>query len=162
VLPVGSTYWAYATGSAGRNLQVMSSPDLRTWTAPTDPLPVLSSWASGGSTWAPGVLHQGATFLMYYTVHDAALGRQCISVATSSTPGGPFADASSAPLVCQSNGSIDPNPFTDPHTGRTYLLWKSDDNSVGQITHLWASRLASNGLSLTGGTALLLTETASS
>src|SRR5450631_2301894 len=37
VLPVGGTYWAYATGSAGRNLQVMSSTDLRTWTQPTDP-----------------------------------------------------------------------------------------------------------------------------
>jgi hypothetical protein len=162
VLLVGGTYWAYATGSGGRNLQVMSSTDLRTWTAPTDPLPVLPTWATGGSTWAPGVMQHGATFLMYYTVRDAALGRQCIGVATSSSPGGRFVDASTMPLVCQTNGSIDPNPFTDPHSGRTYLLWKTDDNSVGQITHLWASRLTADGLSLTGGTALLLTENASS
>jgi hypothetical protein len=162
VLAVAGTYWAYATGSAGLNLQVMSSSDLHNWTPPSDPLPVLPSWAAVGSTWAPGVLQQGTGFLMYYTVRDAALGLQCISVASSSTPGGPFVDASKAPLVCQSHGSIDPNPFTDPHSGRTYLLWKSDDNSVGQITRLWASQLSANGLSLTGGTALLLTETAAS
>ncbi len=162
VLPVGGTYWAYSTGSAGRNLQVMSSTDLHTWTAPTDPMPVLPQWAGPGLTWAPGVLQHGSTFLMYYTVHDAALGRQCISVATSPTPAGPFTDTSRGPLVCQPNGSIDPDPFTDPRSGVSYLLWKSDDNSVGQVTHLWASRLARNGLSLSGGTALLLTETASS
>jgi beta-xylosidase len=162
VLPVGGTYWAYSTGSAGRNLQVMSSTDLRSWTTPADPLPVLPRWASAGSTWAPGVVPLGGLYLMYYTVHDPGLGRQCISVATSTTPGGPFKDMSSGPLVCQGNGSIDPNPFTDPRSGRTYLLWKSDDNSVGLPTRLWASRLTSNGLSLTGGTALLLTETASS
>ena len=90
VLAVAGTYWAYSTGSAGRNLQVMSSTDLHNWTTPTDPLPVLPSWAAVGSTWAPGVLRQGASFLMYYTVRDAALGRQCISVASSSNPGGPF------------------------------------------------------------------------
>jgi len=162
VLAVGGTYWAYATGSAGRNLSVISSADLHTWTAPSDPLPVLPSWASTGSTWAPGVLPHGAAFLMYYTVRDTALARQCISVASSSTPGGPFVDTSTGPLVCQSPGSIDPYPFVDPRSGSTYLLWKSDDNSVGQITHLWASQLATNGLSLTGNTALLLTESASS
>jgi hypothetical protein len=162
ILRVGTTYWAYATGSAGRNLQVMSTRDLRAWPAPVDPLPVLPSWAAVGSTWAPGVLRRGGEFLMYYTVRDAALGRQCISVATSANPGGPFVDRSTAPLVCQAHGSIDPEPFTDPRSGRTYLLWKSDDNSVGRITHLWASRLATDGLSLTGGIAMLLTETASS
>jgi len=161
VLVVNGTYWAYATGSAGLNLQVMSSPDLHTWTAPTDPLPVLPSWASAGSTWAPGVLERGTTFVMYYAVHDTALAKQCISVATSSNPGGPFVDSSTGPLVCQTNGSIDPYPFTDPHSGRTYLIWKSDDNSVGEITHLWASQLSSSGLSLTGATVLLLTEDAS-
>lgn len=55
VLLIGGSYWAYSTGSAGRNLQVMSSPDLKTWTAPVDPLPVLPSWARRGLTWAPDV-----------------------------------------------------------------------------------------------------------
>ena len=60
VLQVGGSYWAYSTGSAGRNLQVMSSPDLRTWTVPVDPLPVLPSWARPGFTWAPDSLPRWA------------------------------------------------------------------------------------------------------
>jgi arabinan endo-1,5-alpha-L-arabinosidase len=97
VLQVGGSYWAYSTGSAGRNLQVMSTPDLRTWTVPVDPLPVLPSWARPGFTWAPDVVVQGGGFLMYYTARDAASGRQCVSVAASAAPGGPFTDTSSGP-----------------------------------------------------------------
>jgi beta-xylosidase len=164
VILANRTYWAYSTGSAGRNLQVISSPDLSTWSAPTDPLPVLPSWATAGLTWAPGVIDIGGTYVMYYTVHDPTLGHQCISVATSSTPRGPFTDASSGPLICQSanGGSIDPNPYLDPATGSLVLLWKSDDNSIGNPTHLWGQPLAPNGLSLAPGSSpsLLLTESA--
>jgi len=160
VLDVGGTYWAYATGSAGRNLQVMSSPNLAQWTVPTDPLPVLPSWASTGRTWAPSVIARGGVYLMYYAVHDAALGHQCISVATSSTPGGPFSDASEGPLVCQTanGGSIDPDVYLDPVSGGLYLIWKSDDNSLGagHVTHLWGQRLSSSGLSFASGSAPLL------
>lgn len=158
VLVVGTTYWAYSTGSAGRNLQVMSSADLKTWTAAADPLPALPAWAQPGFTWAPGVLSSGGTFLMYYTVRDAASGRQCISVASSTGPAGPFADTSSAPLVCQltNSGSIDPTPFVAA-TG-SYLLWKSDDNARGQPTHLWAQELSPDGRALVGTRALLLTQ----
>ena len=158
VLLAGSTYWAYATGSAGRNLQVISSPDLRTWSAPADPLPVLPAWSRPGLTWAPGVLPVGGRFLMYYTVRDAASDRQCISVASAGSPGGPFTDTSSAPLVCQvaNGGSIDPTPFVDA-TG-AYLLWKSDDNALGRPTHLWGQRLSSDGGSLVGSPALLLSQ----
>jgi beta-xylosidase len=165
VLPVDGTYWAYATGSAGRNLQVMSSTDLHTWTSPLDPLPTLPAWASAGRTWAPGVLRRAGLFIMYYAVHDALLGVQCISVATSTTADGPFRDASRGPLVCQTRkgGSIDPNPYVDPSTGKLYLLWKSDDNSLGagHVTHLWGQPLAADGQSLARGKRrLLLTESA--
>lgn len=156
VLLVGSTYWAYSTGSGGRNLQVMSSPDLRTWSPPVDPLPALPSWATPGLTWAPSVVAVGGTFLMYYTVHAAASGRQCISVAASPSPAGPFTDTSSGPLLCQltAGGSIDPDPMVTS-TG-TYLVWKSDDNALGAPTHLWSQRLAADGRSLVGSPSLLL------
>jgi beta-xylosidase len=166
VVLVNGTYWAYATGSAGKNLQVMSSTDLSTWSPPADPLPALPSWALAGRTWAPGVVQRGSTFLMYYTVHDKNLNRQCISVATSSIPAGPFHDSSTGPLICQSinGGSIDANPYVDPATGRLYLLWKSDDNSLGSghPTHIWGQQLAADGMTLARGTspALLLTESA--
>lgn len=161
VVVVGSTYWAYGTGSAGRNLQVMQSQDLKQWSAPTDPLPSLPAWASPGHTWAPGVVQVGQTFVMYYTVRDSASGRQCISVATSSVPAGPFTDTSAGPLVCQlaNGGSIDPNPYVDP-SGSLYLLWKSDDNAIGQPTHLWGQRLTADGKALEGAPSLLLTESA--
>lgn len=163
---VNGTYWGYATGSAGRNLQAMSSTDLHNWSPPTDPLPVLPAWASPGRTWAPGVLQRGATFLMYYTVHDVSLSQQCISVATSASPGGLFADTSSGPLICQSanGGSIDPNPYVDPASGNPYLLWKSDDNSLGagHPTHIWGQQLTADGMSLATATSpsLLLTQSA--
>jgi beta-xylosidase len=163
IVLVGSTYWAYSTGSAGRNLQVMNSNDPLSWrSTPTDPLPALPMWASTGRTWAPGVLPLNGTFVMYYTVHDRSLNQQCISVATSGTPGGTFVDSSSGPLICQSDlgGSIDPNPYVDPVSGNLYLLWKSDDNSLGRPTHIWGQQLRADGLALASGTApsLLLTE----
>ncbi len=156
VLVVGTTYWAYSTGSAGRNLQAMSSPDLRTWTTPVDPLPVLPPWARAGHTWAPDVLPLAGDFLMYYTVRDGASGRQCVSVAVSSRPSGPFTDPSSGPLVCQvsSGGSIDASPVVT--SAGTYLVWKSDDNALGRRTHLWSQQLSSDGRSFVGPRSLLL------
>ena len=154
---VGSTYWAYSTGSAGRNLQVMSFQDQQTWSAPADPLPTLPSWARAGFTWAPSVLQQGNRFLMYYTARHAKYERQCISVATSTVPQGPFLDRSSGPLVCQlaNGGSIDPSPFIAAD-GTKYLLWKSDDNAIGKRTYLWSPKLSSDGLSLVGRQVRLL------
>jgi beta-xylosidase len=123
---VAGGYFAYATGH-GSNLQVISSPDLHTWSPPSDPLPRLPAWASQPWTWAPGVIRRGSTYLMYYTAHHKAWNQQCISVATSASPAGPFTDNSSAPLLCQRSrgGSIDPQPFLAPN-GALYLLWKSE------------------------------------
>ena len=75
---------------------------------------------------------------------------QCISVATSDTPAGPFVDTTSRPLVCQQDlgGSIDPNHFVDAD-GSAYLLWKNDGNCCGMSTKLWIGSLSEDGLSLT-------------
>jgi beta-xylosidase len=160
VMVVGQTYWAYATGSAGSNLQVMSSPDLLTWTAPVDALPVLPAWATAGHTWAPSILQRGQTFIMFYTVRQTSSGAQCISVATSNGSGGPFVDSSPGPLVCQLDhgGSIDPSTFVAPD-GSVYLLWKSDDNAIHGTTHLWGQQLSDDARSLVGSRTLLLTQT---
>lgn len=165
VLREGGTYWAYSTGSAGTNLLVQSSTDMQNWTPGPDeprmdPLAGLPSWASFGWTWAPSVLPLGARYVMYYTAHHAELDRQCISVAVADSPGGPFTDNSSGPLVCQLDrfGSIDPSPFVAPD-GKLYLLWKSEDNAGGRQTHLWGQRLSADGLSLTGSVSRLLSAT---
>lgn len=161
VLYTGGTYWAYATG-AGVNVQVTSSPDLRAWSARYEALPRLPGWASGGLTWAPSVIQRGLEYVMYYTVHDPALGMQCISVAWSVNPGGPFIDNSGGPTQCQTadHGSIDPNAYVDPATGQLYMIWKSDDNAAGRPTHIWAQAMSPDGLTVAAGSTahLLLNE----
>ena len=160
VLRVGATWWGYATGTGFAHLQVRSSPDLSSWSAPADALPLLPGWASPGYSWAPAVTASGSGYLMYYSVRDARNGRQCLSVATSTTPAGPFSDVSVVPLTCQtgSGGSIDPQPFTAPD-GTRYLLWKSEDNALGLASRIGVQRLSPDGLSLLGDRPRLLTAT---
>jgi hypothetical protein len=151
--------WAYSTGSAGRNLQVIASADIEHWTEPDDPLPKLPTWAETGHTWAPAVSKVGDGFVLYSTVRHAASGRQCISGATADGPGGPFSDESEEPLVCQldRSGSIDPNLVAEVDDGaHRYLLWKSDDNATGKPTSLWAQELSSDGMGLLGEPSHLL------
>jgi hypothetical protein len=151
ILPVADGYWAYSTASGYLRLQAIHSTDLHNWSAPINPLPGLPSWASDGGTWAPGVLVRGSTYIMYYTVRQTSSGRECISAATSSSPGGPFVDRSSGPLVCQlpQGGSIDPDPYVESN-GTAYLVWKSEENALGAPTHLWSQQLSADGLSLVG------------
>lgn len=147
-------YYAFSTRSGSNYLQVMSSPDLHNWTAPSDALPILPTWAGAPPrTWAPEVLPRGDKYLMYYTVHERRSHDQCISLATAPATTAPlrFTDNSSRPLVCQYShgGSIDPSPFVAPD-GTTYLLWKSDDTSLGDPSNLWVQKLSDDGLSLVG------------
>ena len=157
VLAANGTYFAYATQTGATNVQVMSSPDLVTWTHLGDALPDLPVWAGWGWTWAPTAVRRDDRYVLYYTVRHAVLGRQCISVAVASAPQGPFVDRSLVPLVCQveRGGSIDPSPFVDAD-GSLYLLWKSDDNALGNPTSLWGQRLTHDGLALVGAPTHLL------
>ncbi|HZC07419.1 MAG TPA: glycoside hydrolase family 43 protein [Ktedonobacterales bacterium] len=159
VLVVGNTYYAYATNAYGKHIQVARSLDLREWTLLPDALPVLPAWADsrGDWVWAPAVLQVGQRFLMYYTARDAASAHQCIGVATSASPIGPFTDHNVQPLICQLSlgGSIDPAPFRDGSA--LYLYFKSDGNCCRQLTHLWGQRLTPDGLALVDSPVSLLT-----
>ena len=161
VLVADGRYYGYATGSNGLNLQTMNSPELITWDIVKDPVPNLPNWAQRGLTWAPAVMRFGSTYVMYYTVRSRSLRMQCISMARSSTPQGPFIDSSRSPLICQKKlgGSIDPQPFVSPG-GTPYLAWKSDDNAIGRPTSLWSQQLSSDGRTLIGSESNLLTATA--
>ncbi|HUY21997.1 MAG TPA: family 43 glycosylhydrolase [Acidimicrobiales bacterium] len=149
VIRVGSTYYAYTTGSHLRDIPVLSSTDLQTWALVGDALPVLPSWSVWGRTWSPGVVELAGRFVMYYATEVAATGGECISVATSVVPTGPFVDTSGAPLVCQADlgGSIDPQPFVDGD-GTPYLYWKSNAATMGVPAYLWVARLSPDGSSL--------------
>ena len=93
-------------------------------------------------------------FVMYYTATDVQTGDQCIGVATSYFPQGPYTDNQSQPVVCQNGigysdptvdssfdygGSIDPDIFTDS-SGNNWLIWKSDGNHLNPAltTVLWS------------------------
>ncbi|MEU4690056.1 family 43 glycosylhydrolase [Actinoplanes sp. NPDC023714] len=158
VMKAGRTYYAYATNSAGRNIQWATSTDLVTWQVQqTDALPQLGAWADpdwsfppGGpddhGVWAPEVFQAGPrSFVMWYTAHDRASGKQCIGAATATTPGGPFTPHDTA-LVCtpEIGGAIDASSYTE--NGRRYILWKNDGNCCAQDTWLRLQQVSADGL----------------
>ena len=102
-------FYAYATND-GANLPVAVSRNLSDWTILTDPanptkrfdaMPRLASWAKEGFTWAPEVFELGGKYLLYYTASSRRQGAQCVGVAIADHPKGPFRDAASEPLLCQ-------------------------------------------------------------
>ncbi len=158
MLEVGDTFYGYATGAAGRDIQVATSPDLIHWTLSHDGLPGLPKWASltGGLTWAPEVAEIGGQFVMYYVAHDKTSDKQCVGVATAPKPAGPFRDTNAQPLVCQADlgGTIDPDVFSA--SGKLYLYFKNDGNCCSIPTHIYGQQLAPDGLSLVGKPAALI------
>ncbi|GAA3454612.1 glycoside hydrolase family 43 protein [Dactylosporangium matsuzakiense] len=155
---VGSTWYLVHTNAGGRNVPVLTSPDLVHWTAAGDALPALPAWADGGRTWAPEIIELAPDrYVLYVTVADRASGRQCIATAVAPRPEGPYRADSPGPLVCQADegGSIDASPFKDGDS-QLYLLWKNDGNATGRDTWLWSQRLAPDGLSLLGVPARLI------
>ena len=151
VLRVGQTYYAYATNGGGNDIQLAQSIDLVNWVYLGNAMGPLPGWASAGWTWAPEVAAIPGGYAMYYTARHSESGRQCVGLATSSTPEGPFVDRANQPLICQldEGGSIDASPFTDTD-GQRYLYWKNDGNCCGQLTYLYGQRLSSDGLKLVG------------
>ncbi len=167
ILLWGGVYYGFATQSFAApsqtiNIQVSTSSNGLSWNPQTgvDALPHVGTWAQPGNTWAPSVAHDAAAndFVMYYTATERSTGDQCIGLATSSSPMGPYGDSQSQPMVCQNNvgysaptvdsaqnlgGSIDPDIFTDSSTGDIWLIWKSDGNHLNPPvpTILWSVRL---------------------
>ena len=167
----GTRYWAYSTSTGGSLMPAMSSTDLKTWVprpaySPNpynsdpffnDAFPVPPSWTAGGTSrnakaqWAPGVVNLAGRWIAY-TSWEVYPGRRCISVASSSSPAGPFVDNNPGPLVCDSDpgGSIDPQPFVDSN-GQPYLLWKSSGVPGSAPTTIKSRALSGDGLSFAPG-----------
>jgi beta-xylosidase len=153
VLRVGDTYYAYATNSAAVNVQVATSTDLSSWSvSKTDALPTLPDWTAPGKTWAPDVSEVSpGHFVMYFVAANIDPSLQCVSVATSDSPAGPFTASGSGPLVCSPDegGAIDPASFVDTD-GTAYLVWKNDGNCCGLDTWLQIAPVSPDRLSLAG------------
>ena len=160
VMRVGSSYYAYATNGGGATVQILQSSDLVNWQALSDAFGNLPAWATPGWTWAPEVEPVPNGYAMYYTTRHSDSQKQCIGVAFSKSPKGPFTDTSTEPLICQleDGGSIDASPFTD-RDGKRYLYWKNDGNCCGLLTYLYVQRLSSDGLRLEGKATALLHNT---
>jgi beta-xylosidase len=151
VLRVGDAYYAYATNAGDTNVQTLRSNDLINWEYLGDSLPRLPDWSAWHQslTWAPSVLQRADAFVLYYTARFREADLQCISRASSDSPGGPFKDDSAKPFICQVDigGSIDPSPFVD-EDGKAYLLWKNDGNCCGKPVGIWIQQLSDDGLAL--------------
>ncbi len=170
VVRVGSTYYAYTTGTTwGNHLGVLidtSGSPASGWRTITgapygsSALPDPPTWEQVNTQTSPGVIELGSTWFLYYDAYDPALGQTCLSVATATNPTGPFTDTSSGPFECQVplGGSVDPSPFVDPATGAAWLQWKSNNGTVDTSAQLWSAPLAANGLGLAAAPSLLLTQ----
>jgi beta-xylosidase len=148
-----SDYWAYVTGF---RFPMLHSTDLVHWTAEGAAMSTRPSWVvkSGDwHPWAPSLLvsdepcpgsPSGGCYVMYYTGLSAQFGVNCIGVATSPLPGGPFVDqgpldiaggsAGGMPIGCgdaTSKGNIDPSPFVDPSSGQPYLYVSTNNACTG-------------------------------
>lgn len=153
ILKVDDTYFAYSTNSNSRNVPVATSTDLVHWDFGRDALPALPSWVdlNRRDVWAPEVLRVEDRYLLYYTARDRASGYQCIGLAISDAPEGPFRDRGDAPFICQSDegGSIDASPFRD-EDGTLYLYWKNDGNCCQMATYIYVQPLSPDGTELIG------------
>jgi beta-xylosidase len=151
VLLVGSTFYAYTTGTSWgnyigvlRSLSPTSGWTLASATAHgSSALPSPPPWQELNTQNAPAVLAVDGRFLMYYDAVDRDppyQGLHCLSVASASEPTGPFIDSSTGPLFCDPDGSIDPAPYIAPG-GQAWLTWKSNDGSSTHSAVIWSARL---------------------
>lgn len=152
VIKAGDSYYAYGT-NAGVNMPVEIAP---TVTGPWERLPgdgfaQLPAWAAAGRTWAPEVVPPrsgNGRYLLYFSARVKNRELQCIGVATSTSPAGPFIPLEGGPLVCPAElgGVIDASSFID-RDGARYLLYKTDARSKAAI---YLVRLSPDGLYLAG------------
>lgn len=161
VMRSGNEFLAYATNAeAGQaNVQMARSVNLVEWELIRDgarlhdAMPVLPKWAREGFTWAPEVIKLGARYVLYFTAREAVSGYQCVGVASSDNPLGPFTSPGDAPLICQRDlgGTIDPSAFRDAD-GQLYLYFKSDGNNPRALkpSQIFVQRLSADGLKLEG------------
>lgn len=152
-------YFAYATNHNLKNVQIATSTDLVSWEVLSDDaFPKLPSWALPNLTWAPEVSPwPDGSFRLYFTARNAGFPKQCIGVAKSNSPLGPFEAVGDGMLVCpeQLGGAIDATVFFEDQT--PYLIWKNDGNCCGIQTDLFIQELSSEGLSLVSDPISLLT-----
>jgi arabinan endo-1,5-alpha-L-arabinosidase len=149
VLDVGGAHSDYFAFSTGGRFPVLRSPDLVSWQAVGTAMTSRPTWAVATgdyNPWAPSVIERPEPcpgeagtrcFVLFYVSRHGTLSpaTNCIGVATSARPEGPYADrgplddesgsrdASGRPVGCGDDrgySNIDPAPFVDSD-GQAYL-----------------------------------------
>ena len=171
VITVGNKYYMYAT-NANKNydcsyLQCWSSENLTDWTNEGICFqPDRDNWCIDG-LWAPEVIEKDGTFYLYFSGYKIFpdnpggsplnfRGHQ-ISVATSSSPTGPFIEVKNEkkPLEARfptSYAAIDPSPFIDDN-GDAYLLITKDQAYYSEEdihSSIWIAKLKNNMTEIEG------------
>ncbi len=115
------------TGWSGDYFKVFSSGDMVSWKdeGVIIDLPKDVTWADGNA-WAPCIVEKKINGEYKYFYYFTA--RQKIGVAVADNPTGPFRDSGKAlinfkPAGVKGGQEIDPDVFTDPKTGKSYLYW---------------------------------------
>src|SRR3954452_319154 len=150
-------FYSYGTGEL---FPVLHSTDLVHWTQVGAAMTQRPAWvpqAGQWNPWAPSVLRRdgacpgttsSACYLMYYTALNDSLATDanCIGVATSTSPTGPFTDtgildtdppstdAAGRPVGCGDSAgysNIDAAPFIDPTDGKGYLYLSTGHDPSG-------------------------------
>jgi len=164
----GSEYKIQCTGGG---LQLGHSPDLNPASSQFkydgDCLGgIPASWASTNGRWAPEnyVTADGKYNYIFFS-DDQPDGKHRLGWARSSTGANVNAystySSSYMNLGMQPGGDIDSTMFTD-NNGKTYLVWKTDDNNVGSATtRIWAQELsfANNTVTQVGAEVVLMDST---
>ncbi|KAJ1572434.1 hypothetical protein NDA11_001541 [Ustilago hordei] len=155
------TWYAFGTNGNGKNIQCSYTKDFCSWTQHEQdclpgPFPPYQSGAPG-FLWAPELIEAPQNrggYLMYVSCQDSIYKKQCIGVAYSDhDPKGPYRWITDRPLISrgETGGTLDPQPFEDPVSGKRYLVYKSDwDRMYTDHPQLWLSELSPDGLSLVG------------
>jgi arabinoxylan arabinofuranohydrolase len=138
---------------SGNYFKTFSSADLVNWKdeGVILDLPKDVSWAKKNA-WAPCIIEKKINGSYKYFYYFTA--GQKIGVATSSDPAGPFVDSGKAliekfPEGVSGGQQIDPDVFTDPKTGKTYLYWGNN--------YMAGAELNEDMISLKTGTTKILT-----
>ncbi|WP_143517305.1 glycoside hydrolase family 43 protein [Pseudonocardia sp. MH-G8] len=150
VVVVDGAYYAYSTNSgyAGNlaHLPVQRADALTgPWTEVGDGFPELPGWVAEDPphVWAPELARgSGGGYLLYFTARHARHQVQCIGVASSESPVGPFHSAAPDALLCrpEEGDTIDAESFVAADGGR-YLLYKSGR----QYSSMWLQPMTSDG-----------------
>ncbi|GGF13855.1 family 43 glycosylhydrolase [Flavobacterium limi] len=135
-------YYIYPTSDgfndwSGNYFKTFSSENLIDWKdeGVILDLPKDVSWANRNA-WAPCIVEKKVKGKYKYFYYFTAA--QKIGVAVSDSPTGPFKDSGKALVATKPEGAkggqeIDPDVFTDPKTGKSYLYWGNGYMAVAEL-----------------------------